>query len=70
MKLSNEALLEIMSIVQDGLLGVKDASVGLRELDLALDIVNNSLTLTDEYTSSHPRETVPVEDERPDEGNW
>lgn len=34
MKLSKEALLEVVAIFQDGLLGKKDASHALRELDL------------------------------------
>jgi hypothetical protein len=60
MKLSNEALVEIIAIVQDGLLGVKDASEGLRELDLAmqgnLDAEDaGKLTLTATYKNDHPR---------------
>ena len=54
MKLSNEALIEIISIVQDGILGIKDASQGLRELDFSANY-QTELVLSDEYISSHPR---------------
>lgn len=53
MKLSPEVLLEIMAIVQDGLMGMKDASVGLRELDLSPG--EDAMTLSPEYFASHPR---------------
>lgn len=65
MKLSNEALLEIIAIVQDGLLGMKDASEGLRELDLAEKVgglLNDDdlgkLVLTATYKNDHPRAGV------------
>jgi len=68
MKLSNEALIEIISIVQDGLLGVKDASQGLRELDLKTKSLTTSnelseqLVLSQRYIDTHPRAT-PEEEE-------
>ncbi len=65
MRLSKEALLEIVAILQDGLLGAKDISQSLRELDLvekvgALAIPSETedvgkLTLSQEYTEKHPR---------------
>ena len=59
MRLSNEALLEIMAIVQDGIMGIKDASRGLRELDF---IVNEDhtdvLDLSTDYTKMHPRANI------------
>ena len=69
MKLSNEALLEVMAIVQDGLLGEKDASVGLRELDLVVnEDYKDQLALSPEYVSTHPRSGV-WEDETNEELN-
>lgn len=58
MKLSKEALLEIVAILQDGLIGAKDISQALRELDLVderqLD-EHVELVLSQEYIASHPR---------------
>lgn len=54
MKLSKESLIEIIAVVQDGLLGKKDASQGLRELDFE-PTVGGELKLSDEYITSHPR---------------
>lgn len=79
MKLSSEALLEIMAIIQDGLLGEKDASQGLRELDLTIkhgipeveggnDPTVGQIVLTEEYVASHPRSQV-WEDEPNEELN-
>jgi len=59
MRLSNEALLEIMAIVQDGIMGIKDASKGLRELDLAVNEDHTDvLDLSTDYTKMHPRVNV------------
>lgn len=62
MKLSPEALLEIVAIFQDGLLGNKDASQALRELDLVPE--NEQLTLHPLYIASHPRATEWNEDDK------
>jgi hypothetical protein len=62
MKLSKEALIEIIAVVQDGLLGKKDASQGLRELDFE-PTVGGELKLSDEYISTHPRSTEAEWDE-------
>lgn len=51
MKLSPEVLLEIMSIVQSGLLHQTDVSESLRELDLSIDEDSLLLVLSDEYKS-------------------
>jgi hypothetical protein len=53
MKLSKEALLEIVAIFQEGLLEGKDMSQALRDLDLEIDV--DKLNLTREYVNSHPR---------------
>lgn len=66
MKLSKEAVLEVVAIVQDGILGVKDASDGLRELDL--EEYDGCLRLTPEYLAGHPRSDV-WEDEPNTENN-
>ena len=62
MKLSSEALLEIMSILQDAILNGKDASDALRELDLAekqggllSDEDVGKLVLTEAYKLNHAR---------------
>ena len=65
MKLSKEALLEIVAIVQDGLMNGKDISQALRDLDFDLvhglptvdksNIDNGTLTLSSEYLAVHPR---------------
>jgi hypothetical protein len=61
MKLSKEALVEIMAIVQMGLIEGKDISQGLRDLDLEVVDVGTSgvltaLGLSQEYLAAHPRE--------------
>lgn len=53
MKLGKLALLEIVAIFQDGLLGIRDASEALRELDLAEEA--GALELSKEYVTTHPR---------------
>jgi hypothetical protein len=58
MRLSKEALLEVMAIVQDGIMGIKDASKGLRELDFVAcedDAGVEMLALSEDYTKMHPR---------------
>jgi hypothetical protein len=69
MKLAKEALLEIVAILQDGLVGSKDISQALRDLDLVvtddsggcppecMDFDQNTavLGLSPSYLSTHPR---------------
>ena len=56
MKLSKEVLLEIMALVQDGILYGQDISEKLREVDLL--VINEELVLTEDYKTSNPRATV------------
>jgi len=66
MKLSKEALLEIVAIFQDGILENKDMSDGLRELDLIVrEGSADDLTLSQAYLSSHPRADVWVQSGEP-----
>jgi hypothetical protein len=66
MKLSKEALAEIVAILHEGLSGNKDVSQAFRDLDL--DIIHGipeveggknpdvgKLTLSKEYVATHPR---------------
>lgn len=53
MKLSKEAVLEVVAIFQDGLMGNRDASQALRDLDFAED--GGCLVLSGEYLRDHPR---------------
>jgi hypothetical protein len=66
MKLSNEALLEIVAIFQAGLLGTKNASNGLRELDLIPlpeeDGEPKTLVLSSDYIEMHPRASTWIDD--------
>jgi hypothetical protein len=65
MKLAGSVLIEVMAIIQDAMLGGKDASSALRELDLQETVTSEgekSLVLTSEYLWSHPRETPPLPD--------
>jgi hypothetical protein len=62
MKLGKSALLEIVAIVSDGLVNGKDISEGLRQLDLGprngwdnVSIAPDTLELTVEYVTDHPR---------------
>lgn len=65
MKLGKSALLEIVAIVQDGLVNGKDISQSLRELDLVEKVGSlmipsetedlGKLVLSSEYVASHPR---------------
>ena len=59
MKLSGNVLLEIMSIVQDGIIENRDISESLRELDLEVvgpeDSDENRLELSERYLKTHPR---------------
>ena len=61
MKLSKEALLEIVSIIQGALLSGRDASQGLRDLDF--NFKNEELVLTTDYITSHPREDISWEED-------
>lgn len=56
MKLSPEALLEIVDIFRTGLAERKDVSQCLRELDLVEE--NGSLKLSPGYLIEHPRAEV------------
>jgi len=63
MKLSPEALLEIVAIFQNAVLEGKDASQQLRELDLvivsgAYSDTPEHLTLSSEYKAAFPRATI------------
>jgi hypothetical protein len=60
MKLSPEALLEIMAIFQNAVLDGKDASQQLRELDLVVESTPaiEHLTLSNEYKAAFPRATI------------
>ena len=63
MKLDKVALLEIMNIVQKGLLEGEDISSMLRELDLTQDpqaVGEDALTLSSEYLVTHPRNSGEV----------
>lgn len=61
MKLSKEVLIEIVSIVQDGILEGRDISDGLRDLDLIQK--EDQLNLSEEYVAQHPRANVWIDDE-------
>jgi hypothetical protein len=69
MKLSKNALLEIVAIVQDGLMNGKDISQALRDLDFVEQkgaILSQTddigkLTLSPDYLSVHPRAGTWVE---------
>ena len=50
MKLAEDVLLEIMSIVQTGIIEMKDVSEMLRNVDIEVS-EDNKLTLTKEYKS-------------------
>lgn len=63
MKLAGSVLIEIMAIIQDAMLGGKDASTALREIDLQETVTSEgdkTLVLTSQYLYSHPRETPPL----------
>jgi len=59
MKLGTSALLEIMSIVLEGLSEGKDISDMLRGMDLVIETNENglpgTLVLSEEYIVAHPR---------------
>jgi hypothetical protein len=65
MKLAPSVLLEIMSIIQEAMIGEKDASEALRELDLQETISSEGvkvLTLTSEYAIAHRKDAEPLPD--------
>lgn len=53
MKLGNDVLIEIVSIVQNALLTLSDASEDLRELDLSVE--DDLIVLSEEYLESDGR---------------
>jgi hypothetical protein len=58
MKLANDALLEIVAIIQDGLANGRDVSQALRDLDLydtSSGDRDGPLGLSEEYLAAHPR---------------
>jgi hypothetical protein len=56
MKLSKEALVEIVAILQYGILRGEDVSEKLRELDFAIeDGAVSQLVLSVSYLQTHPR---------------
>lgn len=64
MKLSNEALVEVIAIVAEGLANNEDISQKLRELDLVVQpeggvkfVEPALLALSQEYVAAHPRAT-------------
>ncbi len=57
MKLSPEALLEIVHIFQNALMNGQDASGQMREIDLA-ENSDGQLTLSYEYLQKYPRAAV------------
>jgi len=63
MKLGTSALLEIMSIVLEGLSEGKDISDMLRAMDLVIETNENGLSgvlvLSEEYIDAHPRAAGP-----------
>lgn len=46
MKLAEDVLLEIMAVIQKAILKADDASQGLRDLDLSVDLKNERICLT------------------------
>ena len=58
MKLSKEALVEIVDIVRQGIIELTDVSEKLRQLDLVVDGESNTLKLTQEYYASKGRGEV------------
>ena len=63
MRLSSEALLEIVVIFQNAVLEHKDASQQLRELDF-VNYDEEGLMLSPEYKQKYPRATVWPEQEQ------
>jgi hypothetical protein len=65
MKLAPSVLLEIMSIIQEAMIGEKDASEALRELDLQETVSSEGvkvLTLTSDYAWTHRKDAPPLPD--------
>lgn len=60
MKLSKDVLLEIVSLIQDGIMNGKDISENLRQLDLSSS--GEELTLSADYLEKNPRAATWVQD--------
>lgn len=60
MKLSKQVLLEIVALIQDGIINDRDISENMRQLDLVpasgnVPAPGDELILTQEYLLAHPR---------------